>query len=122
MNQILSNIHNQNNRTKNHNSSGGGGGGGRGQPQHRGIRTSYQQHEIYLNFLQNDKKFCLGIRNPMRFPNYVAARWEYLANELNECWNGPTLNVKQWQKVYNLYKTNQHFFSVSVRLYFYLCT
>lgn len=65
----------------------------------RGLRTSHKQYEIYINYLQDDEKFCLGTRDPAKYAAYVESKWRDVARELNLCKSGPNLSSKQWQKV-----------------------
>lgn len=70
----------------------------------RGLRTSHKQYEIYISYLQNDVKFCVGTRDPTKFTQYVESTWRAIANELNQCKSGPNLAAKQWQKRFTDWK------------------
>lgn len=61
--------------------------------------TTKEQFELYLSFMESDYAFRSGTINPTLGDNYIAKKWQELANMLNALGSGPNLSPDEWKKV-----------------------
>lgn len=65
----------------------------------RGEKTTYEQFELYLQFMEGDPVFRSGILNPNVDRHHVEKKWILLKERLNCLGSGPVLSVQEWKKV-----------------------
>lgn len=65
----------------------------------REVRTSQEQYECYLAFMETDRIFRTGTINPNVEDNCIPNKWMELTEKLNACGSGPKFDVENWKKV-----------------------